>query len=385
MTESADFLALRNCFLPPIPELERATDLLNEAANCLLSNECEQAREKVRLADIPAIFSYANRIMGAEDLHIHRRRQVAVRPKVVDKTGSRMPSAALVKEMYARDGWRCRFCGCRIIMREARDKMRAALPGAVPWGESRGIYHAAFYALTAVADHVVPHAYGGGNGLENLVTACWPCNFGRGSWSLGEVGLFDPRLRPPVVDDWDGLGRLSSMTRPYKASIVRPIQEKTTMDIAAGEKMIRPTKSSGRPAMAPFAEAWITEIDRICPMASSRLLNFAEDCANLGVSCGINKVMIIRMRVGNITIQPFGIEANGEVSIPWFLSGMKTQFRHFAHVVADSIQGAIVSESPHQWIVKKPERKVHVVEFLGALAPIHVALRDLNLALRTPD
>ena len=263
--------------------------------------------------------------------------------------------------------------------------MRAVLPGAIAWGESRGIYHEAFYALTAVPDHVVPHAHGGGNDLENLVTACWPCNFGRGSWSLGEVGLFDPRLRPPVVDEWDGLGRLSSMTKTHGTPIAVPTDEKTTMGIAIGKQMIEPKKSSGRPDQAPFADAWIAEIDRIYPTASTRLLRFAESCADIGVSASISKVMIIRMRVGDITIQPFGIEPNGEVSIPWSLSGMKKQFRHFAHVVADSISDSAVSESPHQWIVKRSGRKVNVVEFLGALEPIHAALRDLNVALRTPD
>lgn len=84
--------------------------------------------------------------------------------------------------------------------------MRAVLPGTIACGATRGIYHAAFYGLTAVPDHVVSRAHGGGNDLGNLVTACWPCNFGRGSWSLAEVGLFDPRLRPPVADVWDGFG-----------------------------------------------------------------------------------------------------------------------------------------------------------------------------------
>jgi len=49
---------------------------------------------------------------------------------------------------------------------------------------------------------------GGTNDEGNLVTACWPCQFGRGAWSLEEVGLLDPRLRAPIKDGQDGLTRL---------------------------------------------------------------------------------------------------------------------------------------------------------------------------------
>lgn len=63
--------------------------------------------------------------------------------------------------------------------------------------------------LKASLDHILPHSRGGDNDPSNLVTACYPCQFGRSSWTLEEVGLTDPRLRPPVVDNWDGLMRLA--------------------------------------------------------------------------------------------------------------------------------------------------------------------------------
>lgn len=45
----------------------------------------------------------------------------------------------------------------------------------------------------------------------NLVTACNACQFGRGQWTLEEVGFFDPREYPPFLDEWDGLTRLSRL------------------------------------------------------------------------------------------------------------------------------------------------------------------------------
>ena len=40
------------------------------------------------------------------------------------------------------------------------------------------------------------------------MTACWSCQFGRGAYTIEELGLSDPLARPPVVDHWDGLGRV---------------------------------------------------------------------------------------------------------------------------------------------------------------------------------
>ena len=91
MTQSDDYLTLRESFPPPVPERELAADLLDEAANCLLSHSYEEGREQLRLADMATVSRYANRIMGAEDLHVHRRRVVAAQPKGVDKAGTRMP------------------------------------------------------------------------------------------------------------------------------------------------------------------------------------------------------------------------------------------------------------------------------------------------------
>lgn len=54
-------------------------------------------------------------------------------------------------------------------------------------------------------DHLLPHARGGDNNLDNIVITCAPCNFGRMNWTLEEVGLIDPRTRQPVHSAWTGL------------------------------------------------------------------------------------------------------------------------------------------------------------------------------------
>jgi 5-methylcytosine-specific restriction endonuclease McrA len=61
-------------------------------------------------------------------------------------------------------------------------------------------------AFRANVDHVVPWTLGGRTDMENLVSACWCCNYGKSSYTLEQIGLDDPRLRPtPESDGWDGL------------------------------------------------------------------------------------------------------------------------------------------------------------------------------------
>jgi 5-methylcytosine-specific restriction endonuclease McrA len=57
--------------------------------------------------------------------------------------------------------------------------------------------HGAYWLHSASIDHVVPHALGGTNEKDNLVTACPACQFGKGSFSLEELRL---TLRPPAAD-----------------------------------------------------------------------------------------------------------------------------------------------------------------------------------------
>ena len=357
MPGSNGFLRPRNSFLPPIPELGRAADLLTEAAEALLADNQDAARECLRQADMPVVAAYAGRIMGREDRHVHRRHTVDVVRSNRGNAAARMPSAAATGSIYARDGWRCRFCGCRVVLKDARDRMRSLLPGAIRWGDEG--YHAAFYALTATLDHVIPYARGGGNGLDNIVTACWPCNFGRGSYSLEEVGLADPRGRPPVLDGWDGLGRVLDRRKPDRPA-------------------------APDPAMLPTlrAKAWFAAIDRVQPAFSSRFLAFVGSCADLDVSWGINEVMIVRMKVGGITMQPFGVQRDGAVSIPWAIGAQKSSFRDFAAMLAGAIPGAVFYESPKQWIVKRAGRKVTVFELLEAATGVRSALEGLHAAIR---
>jgi 5-methylcytosine-specific restriction endonuclease McrA len=65
--------------------------------------------------------------------------------------------------------------------------------------------HGAVLCYSAVADHVAPRSRGGRTDPENLVTACYPCNFGKADYAVEQLALRDPRARP--APEWDSLER----------------------------------------------------------------------------------------------------------------------------------------------------------------------------------
>jgi HNH endonuclease len=83
-----------------------------------------------------------------------------------------------------------------------------ALSGVVQWDGTNKGCHAGLAVLAASIDHLVPFQRGGSNAVENLVTTCNPCQFGRVHFLLNEEDIEDPRKNPPAIDDWDGLTRL---------------------------------------------------------------------------------------------------------------------------------------------------------------------------------
>lgn len=199
---------MRRCLLKPNSAHVEAADLLAAAADSLLSDDREKAAQYLISADHPSVHEHILRLVSKMTPEVHRctRRPVTL-PKE-ERHPERMPPLSVEWQIYERDGWRCRFCGIKVISRKARSVLVKNFPLETRWDAPEFERHAALYALASSLDHVVPHSRGGINKEENFVTACYGCQFGRGEWTLEEVEIEDPRLRPPFVDNWDGLTRL---------------------------------------------------------------------------------------------------------------------------------------------------------------------------------
>ena len=203
MIESA---LTRHCFREPVSELYDAARYLDAAVSAHLSGQHLLSQELIRLANNPRILAWTDSIWRKNSPYVKVSKSV-VSTKSLPKEPERMPTSSQKCELHNRDGYDCRFCNLPIIRPEVRRKISSAYPNALPWGKTNHSQHAAFQAMWAQYDHIVPHSRGGTNNLDNLVVTRAACNFGRMSYTLEEVGLSDPRLRAPAQSLWDGLER----------------------------------------------------------------------------------------------------------------------------------------------------------------------------------
>ena len=204
--EMNDTASLRRCLSEPIPEVEIAARYLDSAVAAHLDGKFTLAEELILLADIPQIRRWTKSIWANSSIHV-RFQQAEPSLSRDLRAKARMPTTGDKASVHSRDGYNCRFCGMPVIRRETRSRMRAAYPRALHWGSKEVEQHAAFQAMWAQYDHLLPHARGGTNGLENLVLTCAPCNFGRAGYTLAEVGVADPIAPSPIASRWDGLER----------------------------------------------------------------------------------------------------------------------------------------------------------------------------------
>ena len=198
--------ALRQSLSEPLAQLKDAARYLDAAVSAHLQHKPTIAEELFRLANMPEIRQWTKSIWANSEVHVRLRSSLPTLAKEL-RAKERMPSLAEKARVHERDGYHCRFCGMPVVRSTTRKRIHQAYPQAVIWGAKEVQQHAAFQAMWAQYDHVVPHARGGSNDLGNVVLTCAPCNFGRAGYTLQEVAITDPRTRLPVQSQWDGLER----------------------------------------------------------------------------------------------------------------------------------------------------------------------------------
>jgi hypothetical protein len=202
----------RRSFRPLLPEIDYAAALLSGAADAHLRGDSTQAASLIKDADMPVLREWLESIWGKGSPHIHFR-QVADAPAAVDRSSrveARMPDAKAKRLLIERDGHRCRLCGILVIRSEVRQFLKIAYPDVLHWGNRNIDQHAAFQVMWLQYDHLLPHARGGSNDLENMLIACASCNFGRMNYTLEEVGFAPLGVSPDIASPWDGLERVLS-------------------------------------------------------------------------------------------------------------------------------------------------------------------------------
>lgn len=193
--------------LPPPQWFETELDQLVETVRAAKSGERDRARDLLRnvRGDEMREWYLAHGQNSGCFRHRHLGKPAATPlgpPVEVNKTPSKTQEA----QVLSRDGYRCRYCGLRLISCDVLKLMERLLGSDVFPATKKNASHGAALVFRCSVDHVDPLKLGGTTSLPNLVAACYSCNFGKWNYSLAQIGLEDPRNRPPVpINGWDGL------------------------------------------------------------------------------------------------------------------------------------------------------------------------------------
>lgn len=214
--------SLRNSLIQPPAEAWKIVDLFSDAADALMDGDRNRANKLIAKANQPWISKHLKRAWSEYNRETHPYKWNAdyksrkLLPK--NQCDRRTPLAAMQHEMFKRDAWHCRYCGIPVIDgHDAFEKLKLHAQGlsAWQWGSKNAQQHPGAALIRGVPEHVKPWSAGGPTNLENLVTACWPCNGAKYNALLEEAGLTDPRKRSPVKHrNWDGLRRLLQLPKP---------------------------------------------------------------------------------------------------------------------------------------------------------------------------
>jgi 5-methylcytosine-specific restriction endonuclease McrA len=211
----------QNQFREPIDKLFKCAEMLAQAADAHMIGNRETAATLIKSTNLVEVREWLDSIWGKRSPYVLVRR-IESAPRLLakhERQETRMPSAVQKRQLHLRDGLHCRFCGIPVIHKEVRTLLHREYPSELPWGKTNATQHSAFQALWTQYDHILPHARGGTNEMDNMIITCAACNFGRMNYTLEEAGLNDPRLRKPVKSNWNGLEHLLSKS----AQIILPV------------------------------------------------------------------------------------------------------------------------------------------------------------------
>jgi 5-methylcytosine-specific restriction endonuclease McrA len=98
-------------------------------------------------------------------------------------------------QVIERDGYVCGYCKGKLVSDERLNRI-SSIVGAENFRISgnNSQRHGYIYIVRTTVDHVLPQSKGGQTELDNLITCCWACNYGKAEKTLGEIGLVDPRV-----------------------------------------------------------------------------------------------------------------------------------------------------------------------------------------------
>jgi 5-methylcytosine-specific restriction endonuclease McrA len=181
-------------------------DLFIKAVEAFIAgnkNLCLEIIGQIRTAEITEWYIEHGQMSGR-----HRKLQLNIPPPETIDIDLRDPvrsPAKLQKQVFERDSYHCRYCGGKLISQEFLKTFIKRLNSPLfSRGETNLNTHGIIHLTWPVADHVIPWNKGGRTSLDNLVTSCAPCNYGKDGDTIEQLGLIDPFERPVKKSNWYG-------------------------------------------------------------------------------------------------------------------------------------------------------------------------------------
>jgi len=129
-------------------------------------------------------------------------------PKVIPKEerDPLRPPTKYQEEVFKRDGYHCRYCGNKLISQKVMKEFIKKLNySGFQKGSTNLTTHGIIHSTWPVADHMHPWNMGGMTNLNNLVSSCASCNYGKDAYTVEQLGIENPFDREPINSQWDGL------------------------------------------------------------------------------------------------------------------------------------------------------------------------------------
>lgn len=159
----------------------------------------------------------------------HRKRLLGLREPGLVSDDFRDPLRSpkkYQKAVFDRDSYRCRYCGGRLASQDVLKWFIKVLDSDdFKKGPTNLTTHGIIHAMWPVADHVIPWNMGGRTDLQNLVTSCGACNYGKDGYTCEQMGISNPLDRAPISNGWDGLASRESALKELYYAVVHATSE----------------------------------------------------------------------------------------------------------------------------------------------------------------
>jgi hypothetical protein len=117
--------------LPPVTAVVDAFIPFERAAEAAVRGDLEAARAELSRIDSPAIREwYVDHVLVSGENRVALLGRERARPiPATDRDSRRMPTAAMTADVFARDGFRCRYCRRPVVTRKVLRRLQPRWTG----------------------------------------------------------------------------------------------------------------------------------------------------------------------------------------------------------------------------------------------------------------